>query len=101
MAVANALGISSVSFRYEHALLILTSNLSFARWGGVFGDQIVAAAMIDRIVHHTEVITRKGSSHRLRNTRIDTCPQHEPRTLHTETCLLFERQRHPSLAKWR
>ena len=48
------------------------------RWplarGDVFGDQVVAAAMIDRIVHHAEVITLKGSSHRLRNTGIDTLP---------------------------
>jgi len=50
-----------VSSRYEHASLILTSNLPFARWGDVFGDQVVAAAMIDRIVHHAEVITLKGS----------------------------------------
>jgi DNA replication protein DnaC len=63
-----------VSSRYEHASLILTSNLPFARWGNVFGDQIVAAAMIDRIVHHAEVVTLKGSSHRLRNTGIDTLP---------------------------
>jgi DNA replication protein DnaC len=63
-----------VSSRYEHASLILTSNLPFARWGDVFGDQVVAAAMIDRIVHHAEVITLKGSSHRLRNTGIDTLP---------------------------
>jgi DNA replication protein DnaC len=41
----------------------LTSNLPFARWGDVFGDLVVAAAMIDRIVHHAEVITFKGSSH--------------------------------------
>jgi len=63
-----------VSSRYEHASLILTSNLPFARWGDVFGDQVVAAAMIDRIVHHAQVITLKGSSHRLRNTGIDTLP---------------------------
>jgi len=63
-----------VSSRYEHASLILTSNLPFARWGDVFGDQAVAAAMIDRIVHHADVITLKVSSHRLRNTGIDTLP---------------------------
>jgi len=54
--------------------LILTSNLPFARSGDVFGDQAVAAAMIDRIVHHAEVIILNGSSHRLRNTGIDTLP---------------------------
>lgn len=41
-----------VSSRYEHASLILTSNLPFGRWGDVFDDQAVAAAMIDRIVYH-------------------------------------------------
>ena len=57
--------IQLVLSRYEHASLILTSNLPFASWGDVFGDQVVAAAMIHRIVHHAEVITLKGSSHRL------------------------------------
>ena len=47
--------------RYEHASLVLTSNLPFSGWGGVFGDQVVAAAMIDRIVHHADVLTLKGS----------------------------------------
>jgi DNA replication protein DnaC len=63
-----------VSSRYEHASLILTSNLPFSGWGGVFGDQAVAAAMIDRIVHHAEVLTLKGASYRLRNRGIDTLP---------------------------
>ena len=43
-----------VSSRYEHASLILTSNLPFSGWDGVFGDQAVAAAMIDRVVHHAD-----------------------------------------------
>jgi hypothetical protein len=51
-----------VSSRYEHASLILTSNLPFAPWGDVFGDQVVASAMIDRIVHHAEVIPPKASA---------------------------------------
>ncbi|WP_241780135.1 ATP-binding protein, partial [Mycobacterium persicum] len=63
-----------VSSRYEHASLILPSNLPFARWGDVFGDQVVAAAMIDRIVHHADVLTLKGSSYRLKDTGIDTLP---------------------------
>jgi len=63
-----------VSSRYEHASLILTSNLPFARWGDVFGDHVIAAAMIDRIVHHADVITLKGSSYRLKNTGITTLP---------------------------
>jgi DNA replication protein DnaC len=56
-----------VSSRYEHASLILTSNLPFARWGDVFGDKTVAAAMIDRIVHHADVHTLKGASYRLKH----------------------------------
>lgn len=67
-----------VSSRYEHASLILTSNLPFARWGDVFGDQVVASAMIDRIVHHAEVITLKGSSYRLKHTQTDSLPSTRP-----------------------
>lgn len=63
-----------VSSRYEHASLILTSNLPFSGWGGVFGDQVVAAAMIDRIVHHADVLTLKGTSYRLRSRGIDSLP---------------------------
>ena len=63
-----------VSSRYEHASLILTSNLPFARWGDVFGDQVVAAAMIDRIVHHADVLTLKGSSYRLKNRELGRVP---------------------------
>ena len=63
-----------VSSRYEHASLILTSNLPFSNWGGVFGDQAVAAAMIDRIVHHADVLTLKGASYRLRGRGIDSLP---------------------------
>jgi DNA replication protein DnaC len=63
-----------VSSRYEHASLILTSNLPFSGWGGVFGDQALAAAMIDRIVHHADVLTLKGASYRLRGRGIDSLP---------------------------
>jgi len=41
-----------VSSRYERASVIVTSNKPFGRWGEVFGDATVAAAMIDRLVHH-------------------------------------------------
>lgn len=63
-----------VASRYETSSIILTSNLPFSRWSEVFADQAVAAAMIDRIVHHAEVITLKGASYRLRNTNITTLP---------------------------
>ena len=45
-----------VSTRYEKASLIITSNLPFSRWGEVFGDTTIAAAMIDRIVHHADSV---------------------------------------------
>ncbi len=63
-----------VSSRYERASLIVTSNKPFGRWGEVFGDDVVAAAMIDRLVHHADVLTLKGSSYRLKDTGIDTLP---------------------------
>lgn len=56
-----------VSSRYERASMIVTSNRPFGRWGEVFGDDVVAAAMIDRLVHHAEVVALKGDSYRLRN----------------------------------
>jgi DNA replication protein DnaC len=59
-----------VSSRYEHASIILTSNLPFARWGDVFGDHAVASAMIDRVVHHADVLTLKGHSYRLKDTKL-------------------------------
>src|SRR2546421_6749818 len=51
-----------VSSRYERASLIVTSNKVFGRWGEVFGDDVVAAAMIDRLVHHAEVIAPRATA---------------------------------------
>src|SRR5262249_60021093 len=56
-----------VSSRYERASLIVTSNKPFGRWGEVFGDDVVAAAMIDRLVHHPEVLALKGDSYPLKD----------------------------------
>lgn len=50
-----------VSARYERASLIVTSNKPFGRWGEVFGDDVMATAMIDRLVHHAEVIFTNGT----------------------------------------
>ena len=63
-----------VSSRYERASLIVTSNKPFGRWGEVFGDDVVAAAMIDRLVHHAEVISLKGDSYRLKNRDLGRVP---------------------------
>jgi DNA replication protein DnaC len=63
-----------VSSRYERASLIVTSNKQFGRWGEVFGDDVVAAAMIDRLVHHAEVIALKGDSYRLKDRDLGRVP---------------------------
>jgi DNA replication protein DnaC len=63
-----------VSARYERASLIVTSNKPFGRWGEVFGDEVVAAAMIDRLVHHAEVISLKGDSYRLKDRDLGRVP---------------------------
>ena len=63
-----------VSNRYERASLIVTSNKPFGRWGEVFGDDVVAAAMIDRLVHHAEVVGLKGDSYRLKDRDLGRVP---------------------------
>jgi DNA replication protein DnaC len=63
-----------VSSRYERASVIVTSNKPFGRWGEVFGDPVVAAAMIDRLVHHAEVISLKGDSYRLKDRDLGRVP---------------------------
>jgi DNA replication protein DnaC len=62
------------SARYERASLIVTSNKPFGRWGEVFGDDVVAAAMIDRLVHHAEVVALKGDSYRLKDRDLGRVP---------------------------
>jgi len=56
-----------ISARYERASLIVSSNKAFSAWGETFGDEVVAAAMIDRLVHHAEILSLKGDSYRLRD----------------------------------
>ena len=56
-----------VNGRYEAGSTIISSNRAFSGWGEIFGgDVVVAAAMIDRLVHHAEIISLKGSSYRLK-----------------------------------
>jgi DNA replication protein DnaC len=54
---------SLVSARYERASLIVTSNKPFSAWGEIFGDEMTAVAMIDRLVHHAEILSLKGDSY--------------------------------------
>lgn len=55
-----------VSRRYEKGALILTSNRSFSQWNEIFGDTVIATAILDRILHHSTTINIKGNSYRLK-----------------------------------
>ncbi len=55
-----------VNARYEKGAMILTSNRGFRDWGEVFGDNVIAAALLDRLLHHAVVIEIEGASYRLR-----------------------------------
>jgi DNA replication protein DnaC len=58
-----------ITTRYEQGSVLITSNLPFRSWGAVLGDEIIAAAMIDRLVHHAEVLTLDGDCYRTRARR--------------------------------
>ena len=58
-----------VSRRYERGSLLITSNRSVGEWGEVFGDPVVATAILDRLLHHSHVVTIRGDSYRLREKR--------------------------------
>jgi DNA replication protein DnaC len=64
-----------VNHRYEKGAMILTSNRGFAEWGEVFGDPVVATALLDRLLHHAVVIQIEGASYRLR-AHADLMPEH-------------------------
>jgi DNA replication protein DnaC len=55
-----------VTARYEHGAIILTSNTSFAQWGSLLGDEVLATALLDRLLHHAEVIPINGRSYRMK-----------------------------------
>jgi DNA replication protein DnaC len=67
-----------VSRRYEQASLIVTSNKPFSAWGEIFGDDATAAAMIDRLVHHAEILSLKGDSYRLKDHDLGARPAERP-----------------------
>lgn len=64
-----------VNARYERGAMILTSNRGFAEWGDVFGDPVVATALLDRLLHHAVVIQIEGASYRLRQ-HAELIPEH-------------------------
>ena len=55
-----------VTARYQRRPTIITSNLTFSEWGGLLGDDVLATALLDRLLHHAEVITINGRSYRMR-----------------------------------
>lgn len=55
-----------VTARYEHGSIILTSNTSFAGWGTLLGDEVLATALLDRLLHHAEVLAINGRSYRMK-----------------------------------
>lgn len=65
-----------VNARYEKGTMILTSNRGFAEWGDVFGDPVVATALLDRLLHHAVVMQIEGASYRLRR-HTDLIPEHK------------------------
>ena len=69
LAVGSAAGnlfFQLVNARYERGAMILTSNRGFSEWGEVFGDPVVATALLDRLLHHAVVVQIEGSSYRMR-----------------------------------
>lgn len=54
------------SRRYERGAMLITFNRSVGEWGTVFGDPVVATAILDRLLHHSHVTTIRGDSYRLR-----------------------------------
>jgi DNA replication protein DnaC len=69
---AAALFYALVASRYERASLIVSSNKPFSAWTEIFGDAVAVAAMVDRLVHHAEIINLKGDSYRLKDRRKET-----------------------------
>lgn len=55
-----------VTARYERGSIVLTSNKSFAEWGEVFGDTVIATAILDRLLHHSHIVNIRGDSYRLK-----------------------------------
>ena len=55
-----------VSMCYERISLVLTTNIEFSRWGGIFNDDDMAKAMMDRIVHHGRLVTYERESYRMK-----------------------------------
>jgi len=58
-----------ISKRYDKGSVLITSNRSIGEWGELFGDAVVATAILDRLLHHSHVVTIRGESYRLKEKR--------------------------------
>src|SRR5215470_13504018 len=56
-----------VTARYEHGSILLTSNTSFSEWGNLLGNEVLATALLDRLLHHAEVLSVTGRSYRMKD----------------------------------
>lgn len=75
-----------VSRRYERGSILITSNQSLTGWGQVFGDQVIATAILDRLLHHSTIVNIKGESYRLKEKRkAGLLTRSEPFTAATES----------------
>ena len=68
-AVGATIFFQLVSARYERGSILLTSNKSYGEWGSVFGDPIIATAILDRLLHHATTVNIRGESYRLKERR--------------------------------
>jgi len=66
-------------WRYEQASTVTSSNKSFEEWGDIFADETMAAALIDRLVHHCHIVNIRGNSYRMRHHADVTAALHPPR----------------------
>ena len=67
-----------VSRRYERGSIILTSNKAFSEWGSVFADEVLATAILDRLLHHCDVLAINGPSYRLKDRNLKPPPPNPP-----------------------
>jgi DNA replication protein DnaC len=59
-----------VTARYERGAILLTSNRSFGEWGALLGDEVLATALLDRLLHHAEVVAINGRSYRMKDRQV-------------------------------